>query len=68
MWVLVEFLNDPPEVAVVPKSWLINEKTCYWPPWKNTERVNRLVMKNMPACTEWEKYAMRILRNNEGKI
>lgn len=61
-FVVVEFPNDKPvTVSVVPRSWLISDKECRWPPSRLRNRDLLLKDPNSKPAENWEISACRIL-------
>lgn len=52
MFCVVEFLDDDGKggaVEIVPKTWCVGRKHCWWPPSLHTaEELTKLVMKSGP--------------------
>ena len=59
---IVEFLHTK-EVAVVPSGWMLSgengETMCYWPPFKNSSRLNSVVQRSMPPESDWPTFLCR---------
>lgn len=57
MFLVVEFLAEK-SVAVVPKSWLHNDR-CFWPASKSKRKT--LVKKAQEPDPSWDLFAVRVL-------
>ena len=68
---VVEFLPDN-ELAVVPINWLMEDGEtnlihCYWPSFKNSDKLNKSVRNAIPPDAEWQVYRCRPM-GQPGKI
>ncbi|XP_032686605.1 uncharacterized protein LOC116851375 [Odontomachus brunneus] len=50
---VVEFVDG---VQLVPKLWLQEDNTCYWPKLQNQSKYYKLVVNKEPYNLQWEKY------------
>jgi len=62
---VVEFVLSK-DVAIVPSSWIFHDtetKTLktYWPPYKNTDKLNKSVKNKTNPESEWASYSCRLL-------
>ena len=57
---VVQF-NESTEIALVCKEW-VRDNVVYWPPFKNTQRINKAVVAQISADEEtWTKYDITVV-------
>lgn len=61
---IVEFL-DTKEVEIVAFSWTFvdakNGCMCYWPPYRNANKLKKLCVEQAPPDATWQTYKIRVL-------
>lgn len=58
-YAVVEF--DDETVDVIPSSWLLNDTTCYWPPYRALRLTSAIKKREEPQET-WSKCVLRVIR------
>jgi len=56
---VVEFEDET--VDVIPSNWLLNDTTCYWPPYRAL-RLTSAVKKSEEPQETWSKCVLRVIR------
>ncbi|KAL3209924.1 hypothetical protein MRX96_037565 [Rhipicephalus microplus] len=57
LFAVVTFPEEQDKVAVVPLSWLTEDRVqCHWPPKRRGVRVEELVRDRVDATAVWQKY------------
>lgn len=54
---VVEFVGES-TVELIPSSWLIDERTCFWP--GDTDDKKNMIMKCVPPVETWQKVSIKI--------
>ena len=72
MYAIVEWTDEnPPQVSVVPKSWLSEDQTkCHWPPNEVAKKMKRKDFEKLTMPTpdkEWIAHNVKCMRT-EGKL
>jgi hypothetical protein len=52
---------DDEYVDVIPTNWLLNDTTCYWPPFR-VLRLTAAVRKREEPQKTWSKCALHVIR------
>ncbi|KAH9499700.1 hypothetical protein Btru_077604 [Bulinus truncatus] len=58
-YAIVCFTEDN-SIAIVPMSWLEDDKT-FWPPYDDQKLIDKAVRTSESPSEEWAKYTVRIL-------
>ena len=60
-FVVIKFLNES-AVELVPKNWVEDENTVYWPPYTDSREVIRAAQKKAPVDSiTWQKHSIEVL-------
>ena len=60
-YAVVAFTGEDDDLAIVSTRWLINDKDCYWPPYRTTFRIDKAVREAEVPGSEWHIHAIRVL-------
>ena len=52
-YILVKFLNENDDVAMIPVSWMATPKKCLWPPANQRHMVHTLIRKEERPGKDW---------------
>jgi hypothetical protein len=58
---VVCFTKEDGALYVVPTTWLITDKECFWPPFATDERIIKAVKSRCTGSENWAKHEIRIL-------
>ncbi|XP_062588136.1 uncharacterized protein LOC134249794 isoform X2 [Saccostrea cucullata] len=65
MYAVVEFIDEG-SVAVVPKTWLTDDKKkCKWPMWTNVDKINHAVKQSMEPTPSFMCLSIRVLYESD---
>ncbi|KAL3184114.1 hypothetical protein MRX96_000187 [Rhipicephalus microplus] len=57
LFAVVTFPEEQDKVAVLPLSWLTEDRAqCHWPPKRRGVRVEELVQDRVDPTAAWQKY------------
>lgn len=60
-YAVVAFSGEEDDVAVVLRNWLINEKDCYWPPYRTSARIDKALRGSENPGPNWSIHSIRVL-------
>uniref|UniRef100_A0AAY5KIX3 DUF4806 domain-containing protein n=1 Tax=Esox lucius TaxID=8010 RepID=A0AAY5KIX3_ESOLU len=65
MYFVVEFPEENNFTAVVPQTWCTG-KTCYWPPYPNTDRIRKAsINQETPDLCTWTNHPIIIKKRKD---
>ena len=60
-YAVVAFDEDS-EVSAVPSIWLSDGETkCYWPPYRDSQKLSKAIKARNSPQDNWSKYTARVL-------
>ena len=63
MYCIVAFPDEKDCVAVVPRSWILDNGKCLWPPFSKTRLENAVKKSEIPTTlTAWRQNKARVIK------
>ena len=60
-YAVVSFLEEQESLYVIPKIWMVTEKSCYWPPYATDAKIAKAVKNRKPPQTSWSQHSVLLL-------
>jgi hypothetical protein len=60
-YAVVSFLEEQGSLFVIPKIWMVTEKSCFWPPFATDAKITKAVKNREPPQTSWSQHSVRLL-------
>ena len=61
-FLIVAFKNEEDAVAILPETYLINNKLCFWPPYTSQGKVNKAFKECEAPNENWPKHGIRVIK------
>ena len=53
--------DDEESVGVVPNTWLVDAKSCRFPPYSNQFKINKAIINKEEPCDNWKLWDIVVM-------